>query len=44
MTNAGINVQDLGQLQEKPAYRTRIEFLVALAVFAAMQLHRAGVT
>lgn len=33
LTNGGVNVQDLGQLQDKPAYRTRIEFFVGLAVF-----------
>nr|MDQ5863071.1 hypothetical protein [Actinomycetota bacterium] len=26
LTNGGIQVEDLGQLQDKPAYRTRIEF------------------
>jgi hypothetical protein len=33
LTNGGIAVQDLGQLQDKPVYRTRIEFYVGLAVF-----------
>ncbi|MCT8156740.1 MULTISPECIES: hypothetical protein [Bifidobacterium] len=33
MTNEGVNVQDLGRLQDKPAYRIRIEFFVGLAVF-----------
>lgn len=33
LTNGGIQVDDLGQLQEKPAYRTRIEFYTGLAVF-----------
>lgn len=33
LTNGGIMVDDLGQLQEKPAYRTRIEFYCGLATF-----------
>jgi hypothetical protein len=33
LTNGGIQVDDLGQLQDKPAYRTRIEFYTGLAVF-----------
>ncbi len=33
LTNGGVNVQDLGKLQYKPAYRIRIEFFVGLAVF-----------
>lgn len=33
LTNGGIQVDDLGQLQEKPAYRTRIEFYTGLALF-----------
>ncbi|EFL01592.1 major structural phage protein [Streptomyces sp. SPB78] len=33
LTNGGVQVEDLGQLQEKPAYRTRIEFYTGLAVF-----------
>lgn len=33
LTNGGVQVDDLGQLQEKPAYRTRIEFYTGLAVF-----------
>lgn len=33
LTNGGVMVDDLGQLQEKPAYRTRIEFYTGLAVF-----------
>lgn len=32
ITNGGVNVEDLGQLQEKPAYRTRIEFYAGLVV------------
>lgn len=31
--NGGIDVRDLGELQSKPAYRTRIEFFCGLAVF-----------
>lgn len=33
LTNGGVQVMDLGQLQEKPAYRTRIEFYTGMAVF-----------
>ncbi|QIK62348.1 hypothetical protein G7068_03335 [Leucobacter viscericola] len=33
LTNGGVQVEDLGQLQEKPAYRTRIEFYTGVAVF-----------
>lgn len=32
ITNGGIQVYDLGELQEKPAYRVRIEFYTGLAV------------
>lgn len=35
LTNGGVAVQDLGQLQEKAAYRTRIEFYNGLALFGA---------
>ncbi|PPF38346.1 major capsid protein [Pseudoclavibacter sp. AY1H1] len=33
LTNGGVQVYDLGELQEKPVYRTRIEFYCGLAVF-----------
>lgn len=33
LTNGGVSVMDLGLLQEKPVYRTRIEFYVGLGVF-----------
>lgn len=33
LTNGGVQVYDLGELQDKPAYRTRIEFYTGLAVF-----------
>jgi hypothetical protein len=33
LTNGGVMVDDLGQLQEKPVYRTRIEFYCGLALF-----------
>lgn len=33
LTNGGVQVYDLGELQEMPAYRTRIEFYCGLAVF-----------
>lgn len=34
LTNGGVQAYDLGELQEKPAYRTRIEFYCGLAVFS----------
>ncbi|GGV54185.1 major capsid protein [Streptomyces spectabilis] len=33
LTNGGIQVTDLGEMESKPAYRTRIEFYTGLAVF-----------
>lgn len=33
LTNGGVQVDDLGQLQEKPALRTRIEFYTGIASF-----------
>lgn len=33
LTNGGIQVRDLGELETKPCYRTRIEFYCGLAVF-----------
>ena len=35
LTNGGVMVDDLGQLQEKPALRTRIEFYCGLALFGS---------
>jgi hypothetical protein len=32
ITNGGVDVDDLGELQEKPAFRTRIEFYAGLVV------------
>lgn len=34
LTNGGVQVDDLGELQEKPAFRTRIEFYSGLALFS----------
>lgn len=34
LTNGGVMVDDLGQLQTSPVYRTRIEFYCGMAVFA----------
>jgi len=34
LTNGGIMVDDLGQLQSQPVYRTRIEFYCGLGVFS----------
>lgn len=33
LTNGGVQVEDLGQLTEKPVFRTRIEFYTGLAIF-----------
>lgn len=33
LTNGGMQVMDIGQLETKPVYRTRIEWYVGLAVF-----------
>lgn len=33
LQNGGVSVRDLGELQEKPIYRTRIEWYTGLAVF-----------
>lgn len=33
LTNGGVQVYDLGELETKPAYRTRIEFYCGVAVF-----------
>lgn len=33
LTNGGIMVEDIGELETKPVYRTRIEFYVGLAAF-----------
>lgn len=33
LTNGGVQVQDLGQLETKPVYRTRIEWFCGLALF-----------
>ena len=33
LTNGGVQVDDVGLLQEKPVYRTRIEFYYGVAVF-----------
>lgn len=34
LTNGGVQAYDLGELQEKPAYRTRLEFYCGLAAFS----------
>jgi hypothetical protein len=33
LTNGGVDVRDLGELQSQPVFRTRIEFFCGLAVF-----------
>lgn len=40
LTNGGIQVFDLGQLETKPVYRTRIEWFVGLALFGAQPAAR----
>lgn len=35
LTNGGVQVRDMGELETKPAFRTRIEFYCGLAVFGA---------
>lgn len=35
VTNGGVDVYDLGELETKPAYRTRIEAYMAIAIFNA---------
>lgn len=41
LTNGGVQVEDLGKLQSKPAWRTRIEFFHGLAVFGGKAAARA---
>jgi hypothetical protein len=43
LTNGGIQVEDLGELQVKPALRTRIEFYTGLAVFGRGAARLTGV-
>jgi hypothetical protein len=43
LTNGGIMVDDLGQLQTQPVYRTRIEFYCGLAVFGLGAARLTGV-
>ncbi|ATE56150.1 MULTISPECIES: major capsid protein [Actinosynnema] len=33
LTNGGVDVRDLGEVDDKPAYRTRIEFFCGMATF-----------
>lgn len=40
LTNGGVQVYDLGELQEKPAYRTRVEFYCGLATFGGQSAAR----
>lgn len=40
LTNGGVQVFDLGQLETKPVYRTRIEWFVGLALFGAQPAAR----
>jgi hypothetical protein len=40
LTNGGVQVDDLGQLETKPAYRTRIEFYCGVATFGGQAAAR----
>ena len=40
LTNGGVDAYDLGELETKPAYRTRIEFYCGLAVFGGFAAAR----
>jgi len=40
LTNGGVQVDDLGEIDAKPAYRTRIEFYTGLAVFGGKAASR----
>lgn len=40
LTNGGVSVMDLGQLQSQPLYRTRIEFYTGLATFGGQAAAR----
>ncbi|MFG1997883.1 major capsid protein [Spirillospora sp. NPDC048911] len=43
LTNGGVQVRDLGEIAEKPVYRTRIEFYCGLGVFGKGAARLAGV-
>jgi hypothetical protein len=40
LTNGGVQVFDLGQLETKPVYRTRIEWFTGLALFGSQPAAR----
>ena len=40
LTNGGVQVKDLGEIDAKPVYRTRIEFFCGLAVFGGTAASR----
>lgn len=42
LTNGGIDAYDLGELETKPAYRTRIEAYMAIAIFNGKAAARLG--
>lgn len=45
LTNGGVDVRDLGEVQDKPVFRTRLEFFCGLAVFGGKAAARlTGVT
>ena len=43
LTNGGVQVKDLGEIDAKPVYRTRIEFFTGLAVFGRGAARLTGV-
>jgi hypothetical protein len=43
LSNGGVSVRDLGEVPDKPAYRTRIEFYCGLAVFGNGAARLSGV-
>lgn len=43
LTNGGVQVKDLGEIDAKPAYRTRIEFFTGLAIFGPGAARMRGV-
>ena len=40
LQNGGVRVTDIGELETKPCYRTRIEWYVGLAVFNPLSIAR----
>jgi hypothetical protein len=40
--NGGVSVRDLGELEDKPAFRTRVEWYNGIAIFGARSVTRLG--